>query len=96
MVDRFAPPRPLVCLDAWGGMPAAARAGLERQSATTGEVIPNRIPVRRAIAILCREYAAAHPGANAAPPAVPAPIPAPAPAAAPGPRPTPASNPPNP
>lgn len=58
----------------------AARAALERQFATTGEVLPNRIPVRQAIAILCREYAAAHP----APKEAPAPAPAPASGRAPG------------
>ena len=40
-----------------------AIAGLEKLFATAGEVIPNRIPVGRAVTVLCREYAEAHPGA---------------------------------
>lgn len=38
-----------------------AIASLERLFATAGEVIPNRIPVDRAVTLLCREYAEAHP-----------------------------------
>ena len=38
-----------------------AIASLEKLFATAGEVIPNRVPVGRAVSILCREYAEAHP-----------------------------------
>jgi len=38
-----------------------AMAALEKLFASAGEVIPNRIPVRRAIAVLCREYEASRP-----------------------------------
>jgi mono/diheme cytochrome c family protein len=38
-----------------------ALAGLEKLFASAGEVIPNRIPVSRAVDALCREYAEAHP-----------------------------------
>ena len=40
-----------------------AIASLEKLFASAGEVIPNRIPVSRAVDILCREYAEAHPQA---------------------------------
>lgn len=43
-----------------GGDPAAS-ASLAHVFATSGETIPNRIPVRWAIDHLCREYAASHP-----------------------------------
>ena len=38
-----------------------AMAGLEKLFASAGEVIPNRIPVARAVDALCREYAEARP-----------------------------------
>ena len=38
-----------------------ALAALEKLFASAGEVIPNRIPVARAVTVLCREYAAAQP-----------------------------------
>jgi len=38
-----------------------AIASLEKLFASAGEVIPNRIPVARAVNVLCREYAATHP-----------------------------------
>jgi mono/diheme cytochrome c family protein len=38
-----------------------AIAAMEKLFASAGEVIPNRIPVSRAVDILCREYAEAHP-----------------------------------
>jgi mono/diheme cytochrome c family protein len=38
-----------------------ARAALEQLFASAGEVIPNRIPVARAVDLLSREYAEAHP-----------------------------------
>ena len=37
-----------------------AIAALEKLFASAGEVIPNRIPVSRAVNVLCREYAEAH------------------------------------
>jgi mono/diheme cytochrome c family protein len=43
-----------------------AMAALEKLFASAGEVIPNRIPVARAVDALCREYAETHP---AVPPA---------------------------
>ncbi|HEX7553647.1 MAG TPA: cytochrome c [Geothrix sp.] len=42
-----------------------AMAALEKLFASAGEVIPNRIPVTRAVDALCREYAEAHPLASA-------------------------------
>ena len=42
-----------------------AMAALEKLFASAGEVIPNRIPVARAVDALCREYAEAHPLASA-------------------------------
>ena len=42
-----------------------AMAALEKLFASAGEVIPNRIPVARAVDALCREYAEAHPQAAA-------------------------------
>jgi mono/diheme cytochrome c family protein len=42
-----------------------AIAALEKLFASAGEVIPNRIPVARAVDALCREYAEAHPRASA-------------------------------
>lgn len=44
-----------------GGGDPRAREALEHTFATSGETIPNRIPVRLAVDILCREYAAQHP-----------------------------------
>lgn len=41
-----------------------AIAGLEKLFASAGEVIPNRIPVSKAVDALCREYAEAHPQAS--------------------------------
>lgn len=38
-----------------------ALANLEKLFASAGEVIPNRIPVPRAVDLLCREYAESHP-----------------------------------
>jgi mono/diheme cytochrome c family protein len=38
-----------------------AMAELEKLFASAGEVIPNRIPVHRAVDILCQEYQASHP-----------------------------------
>jgi len=46
-----------------GASDPKAIAGLEKLFATAGEVIPNRIPVGRAVTVLCREYAEAHPEA---------------------------------
>ena len=46
-----------------GASDPKAIAGLEKLFATAGEVIPNRIPVSRAVIVLCREYAEAHPEA---------------------------------
>ena len=43
-----------------------AMAALEKLFASAGEVIPNRIPVARAVDALCREYAEAHPAVPAA------------------------------
>jgi mono/diheme cytochrome c family protein len=43
-----------------------AMAALEKLFASAGEVIPNRIPVARAVDALCREYAEAHPRASTA------------------------------
>jgi mono/diheme cytochrome c family protein len=42
-----------------------AIASLEKLFANAGEVIPNRIPVSRAVDALCREYAQSHPQASA-------------------------------
>ena len=44
-----------------GASDPKAIAGLEKLFASAGEVIPNRIPVSRAVTVLCREYAEAHP-----------------------------------
>jgi len=44
-----------------GASDPKALAALEKLFASAGEVIPNRIPVSRAVDALCREYAAAHP-----------------------------------
>ena len=44
-----------------GASDPKAIATLEKLFASAGEVIPNRIPVGRAVTILCREYAAAQP-----------------------------------
>ncbi|GLH65705.1 c-type cytochrome [Geothrix edaphica] len=38
-----------------------ALAAMEQLFASAGEVIPNRIPVARAVDLLCREYAESHP-----------------------------------
>jgi mono/diheme cytochrome c family protein len=43
-----------------------AMAALEKLFASAGEVIPNRIPVARAVDALCREYAEALPRASTA------------------------------
>jgi mono/diheme cytochrome c family protein len=43
------------------GSDPAALAALAHQFSTSGETIPNRIPVQAAEAALCREYAATHP-----------------------------------
>ncbi|MDP1832861.1 MAG: c-type cytochrome [Geothrix sp.] len=48
-----------------GASDPKAIASLEKLFASAGEVIPNRIPVARAVAILCREYAEAKPPAPA-------------------------------
>ena len=45
-----------------------AMAALEKLFASAGEVIPNRIPVSRAVTLMCREYAEAHAPARAAAP----------------------------
>lgn len=42
-----------------------AIASLEKLFASAGEVIPNRIPVARAVDVLCREFAETHPQAPA-------------------------------
>ncbi len=44
-----------------GASDPKATAALEKLFASAGEVIPNRIPVSRAVDLLCREYAEAHP-----------------------------------
>jgi len=44
-----------------GASDPKALASLEKLFASAGEVIPNRIPVSRAVTVLCREYAEAHP-----------------------------------
>ncbi|GLH73024.1 hypothetical protein GETHLI_15260 [Geothrix limicola] len=44
-----------------GASDPKALANLEKLFASAGEVIPNRIPVSRAVTVLCREYAEAHP-----------------------------------
>ena len=44
-----------------GASDPKAIANLEKLFASAGEVIPNRIPVSRAVTILCREYAEARP-----------------------------------
>jgi mono/diheme cytochrome c family protein len=44
-----------------GASDPKAIASLEKLFASAGEVIPNRIPVARAVDVLCREYAEAHP-----------------------------------
>jgi mono/diheme cytochrome c family protein len=44
-----------------GASDPKAIAALEKLFASAGEVIPNRIPVSRAVDALCREYAEAHP-----------------------------------
>jgi mono/diheme cytochrome c family protein len=49
-----------------GASDPKAIAGLEKLFASAGEVIPNRIPVSRAVDALCREYAEAHPRASTA------------------------------
>ncbi|HEY3400136.1 MAG TPA: c-type cytochrome [Geothrix sp.] len=56
-----------------GASDPKAIAALEKLFASAGEVIPNRIPVARAVDILCREYAEAHPGGAAKPSASPLP-----------------------
>ncbi len=48
-----------------GASDPKAIANLEKLFASAGEVIPNRIPVGRAVAVLCREYAEAKPQASA-------------------------------
>jgi mono/diheme cytochrome c family protein len=49
-----------------GASDPKAIAGLEKLFASAGEVIPNRIPVSRAVDALCREYAQAQPQSPAA------------------------------
>ncbi|HEY3270918.1 MAG TPA: cytochrome c [Geothrix sp.] len=44
-----------------GASDPKASAALEQLFASAGEVIPNRIPVARAVDLLCREYAETHP-----------------------------------
>jgi mono/diheme cytochrome c family protein len=44
-----------------GASDPKAAAALEKLFASAGEVIPNRIPVARAVDVLCREYAEAQP-----------------------------------
>ncbi len=44
-----------------GASDPKAIASLEKLFASAGEVIPNRIPVARAVDVLCREYAETHP-----------------------------------
>jgi mono/diheme cytochrome c family protein len=44
-----------------GASDPKAIAALEKLFASAGEVIPNRIPVSRAVTVLCREYAAGRP-----------------------------------
>jgi mono/diheme cytochrome c family protein len=44
-----------------GASDPKAIASLEKLFASAGEVIPNRIPVGRAVQVLSREYASAHP-----------------------------------
>jgi mono/diheme cytochrome c family protein len=48
-----------------GASDPKALANLEKLFASAGEVIPNRIPVSRAVTVLCREYAEAHPQPSA-------------------------------
>ncbi len=48
-----------------GASDPKAIAALEKLFASAGEVIPNRIPVSRAVTVLCREYAEAHPQPSA-------------------------------
>jgi mono/diheme cytochrome c family protein len=43
------------------GADSPAQAALEQMFASSGESIPNRIPVQAAVDLLCREYTAAHP-----------------------------------
>ncbi len=43
-----------------GASDPKAIAALEKLFASAGEIIPNRIPVARAVTVLCREYAEAH------------------------------------
>jgi mono/diheme cytochrome c family protein len=56
-----------------GASDPKALANLEKLFASAGEVIPNRIPVSRAIDLLCREYTEAHSGGAAKPSASPLP-----------------------
>ena len=44
-----------------GASDPKAIAAMEKLFASAGEVVPNRIPVSRAVDLLCREYAEAHP-----------------------------------
>jgi mono/diheme cytochrome c family protein len=48
-----------------GASDPKAIAGLEKLFASAGEVIPNRIPVSKAVEALCREHAESHPQASA-------------------------------
>jgi mono/diheme cytochrome c family protein len=50
-----------------GASDPKAIASLEKLFASAGEVIPNRIPVTRAVDVLCREYAETHPQLPTAP-----------------------------
>lgn len=56
-----------------GASDPKALANLEKLFASAGEVIPNRIPVSRAIDLLCREYNEAPSGGAAKPSASPLP-----------------------
>lgn len=69
--DRMALAHEVQALGAFPPTPSDPRnlAALEKLFASAGEVIPNRIPVARAVDLLCREYAEAHPGSTAPPPA---------------------------
>lgn len=51
-----------------GASDPKAIAGLEKLFASAGEVIPNRIPVARAVDALCREYGQSRPPAAASTP----------------------------
>lgn len=73
--DRMALTHEVMALGAFQHAPSDPKnlAALEKLFASAGEVIPNRIPVARAVDILCREYAEAHPGGSPKPAAAPVP-----------------------